>query len=119
MRTLLRRIPLNILSSFVLVSYAHADLLHYFATTNAPFMMECCERTEADKKGGHLAKRNGDGQLVLRESAQCAKEDSQVRSGGCGLPWPLCLLCAVRLFVKGCGRAGVVHICLHDNFYKE
>jgi UDP-N-acetylglucosamine pyrophosphorylase len=43
-------------------------------------MMECCERTEADKKGGHLAKRNGDGQLVLRESAQCAKEDSQVRS---------------------------------------
>jgi hypothetical protein len=44
-------------------------------------MMECCERTEADKKGGHLAKRNGDGQLVLRESAQCAKEDSQVRSG--------------------------------------
>jgi hypothetical protein len=50
-------------------------------------MMECCERTEADKKGGHLAKRNGDGQLVLRESAQCAKEDSQVRSGGCGLLW--------------------------------
>lgn len=38
-------------------------------------MMECCERTEADKKGGHLARRAADGQLVLRESAQCAKED--------------------------------------------
>lgn len=39
-------------------------------------MMECCERTEADKKGGHLARRTADGQLILRESAQCAKEDA-------------------------------------------
>lgn len=38
--------------------------------------MECCERTEADKKGGHLGKRSSDGQLILRESAQCAKEDA-------------------------------------------
>lgn len=37
--------------------------------------MECCRRTEADKKGGHLAIRNADGQLILRESAQCAKTD--------------------------------------------
>lgn len=37
--------------------------------------MECCRRTEADKKGGHLALRTGDSRLVLRESAQCAKED--------------------------------------------
>lgn len=37
--------------------------------------MECCRRTEADKKGGHLALRKGDSQLILRESAQCAKED--------------------------------------------
>ena len=37
--------------------------------------MECCRRTEADKKGGHLAVRTSDGQLILRESAQCAKED--------------------------------------------
>jgi UDP-N-acetylglucosamine pyrophosphorylase len=37
--------------------------------------MECCRRTEADKKGGHLAVRNSDKQLILRESAQCAKED--------------------------------------------
>lgn len=32
-------------------------------------------RTESDKKGGHLAKRKADGQFILRESAQCAKED--------------------------------------------
>jgi len=51
------------------------DLLTYFAQQNTPFMMECCERTEADKKGGHLAARAADGQLILRESAQCAKED--------------------------------------------
>ena len=38
-------------------------------------MMECAERTEADKKGGQLAVRAADGQLILRESAQCAKED--------------------------------------------
>ena len=37
--------------------------------------MECCQRTEADKKGGHLALRSRDKQLVLRESAQCAKSD--------------------------------------------
>ena len=54
-----------------------ADLLAYFASTNAPFLMECSERTEADKKGGHLGKRSSDGQLILRESAQCAKEDAE------------------------------------------
>ena len=51
------------------------DLLTYFAQTNSPFMMECCERTAADKKGGHLAMRTADQQLILRESAQCAAED--------------------------------------------
>ena len=34
-----------------------------------------CERTEADKKGGHLAKSVATGELLLRESAQCAAED--------------------------------------------
>lgn len=51
------------------------SILTYFAKTDAPFMMECCERTESDKKGGHLAVRNSDEQLVLRESAMCAEED--------------------------------------------
>ena len=50
-------------------------ILTHFASTDTPFMMECCERTENDKKGGHLAVRNSDKQLILRESAMCADED--------------------------------------------
>lgn len=38
------------------------------------FLMEVAKRTEEDKKGGHLAK-NGDGQLILRELAQCPQEE--------------------------------------------
>lgn len=51
------------------------SLLTYFAESGSSFMVECAERTEADKKGGHLAVRSSDGQLILRESAQCAKAD--------------------------------------------
>merc|ERR1712146_871101 len=50
-------------------------ILSYFADSGAPFMMECADRTEADKKGGHLAKKKEGGGLTLRESAQCPKED--------------------------------------------
>jgi UDP-N-acetylglucosamine pyrophosphorylase len=50
-------------------------LLHYFENTGAPFLMEVTRRTAADRKGGHLAKRNQDGRLLLRESAQCREED--------------------------------------------
>jgi UDP-N-acetylglucosamine pyrophosphorylase len=50
-------------------------ILTHFATANASFMMECCERTENDKKGGHLAIRTSDKHLILRESAMCAEED--------------------------------------------
>lgn len=51
------------------------DLLNYFAETNTPFLMEVTRRTEADKKGGHLAQHAVTGQLLLRESAQCSEED--------------------------------------------
>lgn len=51
------------------------DLLSYFASSKAPFLMEVAERTAADKKGGHLAVRLADGRLTLRESAQCLDED--------------------------------------------
>ena len=37
--------------------------------------MEVSRRGENDRKGGHLARRRADGQLVLRESAQTAEED--------------------------------------------
>lgn len=53
------------------------DILSYFAKSDAPFMMECCKRTANDKKGGHLAQRVSDGQLILRESAMCADEDEE------------------------------------------
>lgn len=50
-------------------------LLAYFAGSGAPFMMEVCQRTAADRKGGHLAVHTASGRLVLRESAQCPPED--------------------------------------------
>lgn len=49
--------------------------LRWFAESGAPFVMEVTRRTEADKKGGHLAVRKADGQLILREVAQCPEED--------------------------------------------
>lgn len=49
--------------------------LRWFAESGAPFVMEVTRRTEADKKGGHLAVRNSDNQLILREVAQCPDED--------------------------------------------
>ena len=49
-------------------------ILGYFAANAFPFLMEVADRTEADKKGGHLAIRP-DGQLTLRELAQCPLED--------------------------------------------
>jgi UTP--glucose-1-phosphate uridylyltransferase len=47
-----------------------AGILGWLAGEGIPFLMEVCPRTEAHKKGGHLAARRGGG-LALRESAQC------------------------------------------------
>ncbi|MCP4043886.1 MAG: UTP--glucose-1-phosphate uridylyltransferase, partial [Gammaproteobacteria bacterium] len=49
-------------------------ILGFFAEKGFPFLMEVADRTPADKKGGHLA-RLPEGQLVLRESAQCPDGD--------------------------------------------
>ena len=49
--------------------------LRWFAESGVPFVMEVTRRTEADKKGGHLASRKADGQPLLREVAQCPDED--------------------------------------------
>ncbi len=54
-----------------------ARLLSHFAQSGAPFLMEVTARTEADKKGGHLARRKSDDRLVLRESAQCPSPDKR------------------------------------------
>ncbi len=50
-------------------------ILAWFADSGMPFAMEVTRRTESDKKGGHLAVRRSDGRFLLRESAQCVKED--------------------------------------------
>ncbi len=50
-------------------------ILSWFASTGAPFLMEVADRTAADRKGGHLARR-AHGGLVLREVAQTAEADT-------------------------------------------
>ena len=52
------------------------SILGYLVENEIPFMMEVADRTEMDKKGGHLAQRK-DEQLILRESAQCPPEDTK------------------------------------------
>ena len=53
-------------------------ILGYFVREQPPFMMEVADRTEADRKGGHLARRRAGGGLLLREAAQClvAEQDA-------------------------------------------
>jgi UTP--glucose-1-phosphate uridylyltransferase len=48
-------------------------ILSWVAREGVPFAMEVAERTEADRKGGHIARRGG--RLVLRETAQTPDED--------------------------------------------
>ena len=50
-------------------------ILGYFVARGLPFMMEVADRTPADRKGGHLA-MTPQGQLLLRESAQCPPGDA-------------------------------------------
>ncbi len=52
-------------------------ILAWFADSGMPFAMEVTRRTESDKKGGHLAMRLRDGRFLLRESAQCLKDDEK------------------------------------------
>lgn len=47
----------------------------WFAASGAPFAIEAVRRTASDRKGGHFARRKADGRIVLRETAQTAKED--------------------------------------------
>ena len=49
-------------------------ILGWIARERIPFAMEVTRRTEADRKGGHLARRPGGGYL-LRETAQTPDED--------------------------------------------
>jgi UTP--glucose-1-phosphate uridylyltransferase len=56
-------------------------ILAWLAAEDVPFLMEAADRTEAHRKGGHLAVRADDGQLVLREIAQTPDEDLEAFQG--------------------------------------
>lgn len=47
-----------------------AKVAGWFASSGAPYAAELCKRTPADVKGGHLAVRNSDGRIILRDTAQ-------------------------------------------------
>jgi UTP--glucose-1-phosphate uridylyltransferase len=49
-------------------------ILGWLAEEGIPFAMEVCDRTEAHRKGGHLARLRGGG-LALREIAQCPADE--------------------------------------------
>jgi UTP--glucose-1-phosphate uridylyltransferase len=55
-------------------------ILAWMAREEIPFLSEVCDRTEADRKGGHLAVRRSNGGLVLRETAQVPDEDADAFS---------------------------------------
>ena len=50
-------------------------ILAWIAAEEIPFVMEVADRTEADRKGGHIARRRDGSGLVLREIAQTPDED--------------------------------------------
>lgn len=53
---------------------ADVRLVSWIADEQVPFTMEAVRGTPADRKGGHLARRNG--QVVLRETAQVPEGDT-------------------------------------------
>ena len=52
-----------------------ARLAGWFAASGAPYAAEICPRTVNDRKGGHLAIRVSDDQLILRDTAQTSPEE--------------------------------------------
>jgi UTP--glucose-1-phosphate uridylyltransferase len=52
-------------------------IVAHMATHEIPFLMEVVQGTEADRKGGHVARRRADDQLVLRETAQTPAADQE------------------------------------------
>jgi len=52
-----------------------ARIAGWFAASGAPYAAEVCVRTANDRKGGHLAIRTRDHQLILRDTAQTAADE--------------------------------------------
>ena len=53
------------------------DIAAWMVAEGIPFAVEVAERTLNDRKGGHLAVRRSDGQLVLRESVMVVDDDQE------------------------------------------
>ena len=51
-----------------------AEILGFMVENNVDFLMEVADRTNADRKGGHLC-RLTNGRLALRETAQCPDDE--------------------------------------------
>ena len=62
-------------SSDNLAAVLDPRILAWIAREEAPFVMEVADRTPADRKGGHIARRRSDGGLLLREIAQTPEDD--------------------------------------------
>jgi UTP--glucose-1-phosphate uridylyltransferase len=62
-------------SSDNLAAVLDPRILAWMAREEAPFVMEVADRTSADRKGGHIARRRSDGGLLLREIAQTPDAD--------------------------------------------
>jgi len=50
-------------------------ILAWMAAEALPYVCEVTERTEADEKGGHIARLKASGELILRETAQTPEDD--------------------------------------------
>jgi UTP--glucose-1-phosphate uridylyltransferase len=62
-------------SSDNLAAVLDPRILAWIAGEEAPFVMEVADRTAADRKGGHIARRRSGGGLLLREIAQTPDAD--------------------------------------------
>jgi UTP--glucose-1-phosphate uridylyltransferase len=49
----------------------------FIESEQIPFLMEVVEGTASERKGGHIARRRSDGQLILREIAQTPEDDQE------------------------------------------
>jgi UTP--glucose-1-phosphate uridylyltransferase len=58
-------------------SSVNARIADHVAQNEIPFLMEVVQGTEADRKGGHVARRVADSRLVLRETAQTPESDQE------------------------------------------
>jgi UTP--glucose-1-phosphate uridylyltransferase len=59
----------------------------WMASEGIPYVTEVCPRTRNDRKGGHLAIRRSDGQLVLRDSAMVAPGEDVHFQDNVRHPW--------------------------------